>query len=98
MDSLSSTLSNRDSFVTSTDALTKTFKRLAAQARLDRRTDLHDLRHAVATQLARKGVHLHTVSAILGHSSTAFTMDVYTEEWDEGQALAAAALEEAYNL
>lgn len=80
------------------DALTKAFKRLAAQAGLDPRTRLHDLRHAVATQLARKGVHPHTVSTILGHSSTAFTMDVYTEEWDEGQEQAAAALGEAYKL
>jgi len=80
------------------DALTKAFKRLAAQVGLDPRTRLHDLRHAVATQLARKGAHPHTVSAILGHSSVAFTMDVYTEEWDEGQEQAAAALEEAYNL
>ncbi len=80
------------------DALTKAFKRLAAQAGLDPRTRLHDLRHAVATQLARKGVHPHTVSAILGHSSTAFTMDVYTEEWDEGQHQAAVALAEVLNL
>jgi hypothetical protein len=44
----------------------------------------------VATQMARKGVHPHTVSTILGHSSTTFTMDVYKDAWDEGARGAAA--------
>jgi hypothetical protein len=34
----------------------------------------------------------------MGHSSVAFTLDVYTEAWDEGAAQAASALEEALNL
>ena len=80
------------------DLFTKSFKRLALSAGLDPSTRLHDLRHAVATQLARRGVHPHTVSAILGHSSVAFTLDVYTEEWDEGAAQAATALGEALDL
>jgi len=80
------------------DTFSKTFKRLAQAADLDPRTRLHDLRHAVATQLARKGVHPHTVSAILGHSSVAFTLDVYTGDWGEGVAQAATALGEALDL
>ncbi|CAN5176471.1 site-specific integrase [soil metagenome] len=80
------------------ESFSKGFKSVALAAGLDPRTRLHDLRHAVATQLARKGVHPHTVSAILGHSSVAFTMDVYTEEWDEGAAQAATALGEALEL
>ncbi len=82
----------------SPDVFSAGFKRLALAAGLDPRTRLHDLRHAVATQLARGGVHPHTVSAILGHSSVAFTLDVYTEEWDEGAAQAATALGEALDL
>jgi integrase len=61
------------------DFFTKTFKRLALQAGLHPRTRLHDLRHGVATQLARAGVHAHTVSTVMGHSSVTFTLDVYTE-------------------
>lgn len=80
------------------ELLTRSFKRLALDAGLDSRTRLHDLRHAVATQLARNGIHPHTVSAILGHSSVAFTLDVYTENWDEGAAQAATALGEALDL
>jgi integrase len=37
-------------------------------------------------------------SSILGHSSVAFTMDVYTEDWDEGTEQAASALGNALNL
>ena len=80
------------------DRFTKTFKRLAAVAGLDPKTRLHDLRHGVATQLARAGVHPHTVSTLLGHSSVAFTMDVYTEDWDESTEQAASALGSALNL
>ena len=80
------------------DSFTKSFKRIALSAGLDPSTRLHDLRHAVATQLARNGVHPHTVSALLGHSSVAFTLDVDTENWDEGAAQAATALGEALDL
>lgn len=80
------------------DLFTKSFKRLAAGAGLDPRTRLHDLRHGVATQLARAGVHPHTVSSVMGHSSVAFTMDVYTEDWDEATEQAASALGEALDL
>jgi integrase len=37
----------------------------------------HDLRHAFATNLFKQGVSVKDVSAILGHSSEAFTMHVY---------------------
>jgi len=36
-------------------------------------TRLHDVRHAVATELGRRGVHPVIVSAVLGHASPAFT-------------------------
>ena len=39
---------------------------------------LHDLRHAVATRLLEAGVHPKVVSEALGHSSVAFTPDVYS--------------------
>jgi integrase len=80
------------------DLFTKSFKRLAASAGLDPKTGLHDLRHGVATQLGRAGVHPHTVSTVMGRSSVAFTMDVYTEDWDEGTDLAASALDNAVHL
>jgi integrase len=38
---------------------------------------LHDLRHGFATALLKAGVNVKVVSEALGHSRTAFTMDVY---------------------
>ena len=51
---------------------------------------LHDLRHAVATEMARRGVSPTGTSRVLGHASEAFTMRVY-EHPDEAMLDAAAA-------
>jgi integrase len=40
-------------------------------------TRFHDLRHGAATVRLAKGVPPKVVSEMLGHSSVAFTMDVY---------------------
>ena len=78
------------------DSFTHAFKRLARQVGLHPWTRLHDVRHAVATELGRRGVQPVIVSAVLGHASPAFTMAVYQHAWQEGPAEAAAALEEAF--
>lgn len=80
------------------DAFTKAFKRIARHAGLSPRTRLHDIRHAVATELGRRGVHSVIVSAMLGHASPAFTASVYQHAWDEGAEQVAAALGEALSL
>ena len=77
------------------DAFTKAFKRLAGQAGLHPSTRLHDIRHAVATELGRRGGHSVIVSAVLGHASPAFTAAVYQHAWQEGPHETAAALETA---
>lgn len=53
------------------------FKRLADQAGLPPMR-LHDLRHSCATLLLFKGVHFRVVMEILGHSTIAMTMNVYS--------------------
>lgn len=58
-------------------------------------TRLHDVRHAVATELGRRGVHPVIVSAVLGHASPAFTIAVYQHAWQEGPSEAERALEAA---
>lgn len=80
------------------DAFTHTFKRLVRAAGLHPSTRLHDVRHAVATELGRRGVHSVIVSAMLGHASPAFTAAVYQHAWQEGPYEAAAALESALNV
>lgn len=77
------------------DAFTRAFKRLARQAGMHPATRLHDVRHAVATELGRRGVHPVIVSAVLGHASPAFTIAVYQHVWQEGPSEAARALEAA---
>jgi integrase len=56
---------------------------------------LHDLRHAYATALLKAGVHPKIVSEALGHSSVAFTLDVYSHVIPSMQEQAAQAIEEA---
>ncbi|MGH2674331.1 MAG: site-specific integrase [Actinomycetota bacterium] len=77
------------------DSFSSAFKRLARQAGLHPATRLHDMRHAVATELGRQGVHPVIVSAVLGHASPAFTVAVYQHAWQQGQAEVASALEAA---
>jgi integrase len=78
------------------DSFTHAFKRLSRWAGLHPSTRLHDVRHAVATELGRRGVHPVIVSAVLGHASPAFTVAVYQHAWQEGLGEAAAALEAAF--
>jgi integrase len=42
------------------------------------RIRLHDLRHTFATLALQSGLHTKVISDLLGHSSTSFTMDVYS--------------------
>lgn len=59
------------------DAWGKGIRRLMVDAGLDPRTRLHDLRHGFATLMLREKVQPAVVSAMLGHSSPAFTQAVY---------------------
>jgi integrase len=69
------------------------FEVLTAQAKLPP-VRFHDLRHGAATMLIAAGQPIKVVSAILGHSTSAFTMDIYAvvaEELAEAAAVAIAA-------
>ena len=57
--------------------LTHTFGKIVARARLSR-VRFHDLRHIFASLMLMQGVHQKIVSEALGHSSVAFTLDVYS--------------------
>lgn len=52
----------------------------------------HDLRHGTATMLLAAGQPIKVISEILGHATSAFTADVYTEVADELADAAAAAI------
>ena len=53
-----------------------------------------DLRHSCATTLALLGVHPKTAQRIMGHSSIAVTLQVYTHALDEMQEDAADRVRE----
>lgn len=59
------------------EAVSKVFDRRVARWRLPRIT-FHDTRHTWATLALQAGVHPKVVSERLGHSSVAFTLDVYS--------------------
>lgn len=78
------------------DSFTKAAKQLIVNAGLDPKTRLHDLRHGVATVMLEQGVHPAVASAVLGHSSVAFTMDTYQHVIDHMTDQAATALDNAF--
>jgi integrase len=73
------------------DTYSQRFDRLSE--RLGLRVRLHDLRHGFATALLEAGVPVKVVSEALGHSSAAFTMDVYQHVLPSMQERAAEAIE-----
>ena len=59
------------------DTLTHNFARIARTAEVQS-VRFHDLRHTFASLMLIAGIHPKIVSEMLGHSSVAFTLDVYS--------------------
>jgi integrase len=76
------------------DVLSRRFQRLTIKLKLAG-VRLHDLRHWYATECLKAGVHPKVVSEALGHSSVAFTMDVYSHILPTMQETVSAAIEAA---
>ncbi len=73
--------------------LTHAFSRMATRAGL-RNVRFHDLRHTFASLMLLRGAKPKVISEALGHSSVAFTMDVYSHIIDGMQSDAMALLNE----
>ena len=58
---------------------------------------LHDLRHSAVAILIAQGVHIKAISELLGHSSVAFTLQVYGHLLEETKRETAAKMDEALN-
>ncbi len=69
------------------------FSRAAKRAGLDS-VRFHDLRHTFASLMLLRGVAPKVISEALGHSSVAFTMDVYSHIIEGMQSDAMALLDE----
>ncbi|MEX3756956.1 site-specific integrase [Mycobacteroides abscessus] len=70
----------------------RTLQKAAKELELPAGTSLHTLRHSAATSLLEDGAHIKLVSAILGHSDTAITADIYGHAPDAAQRVALDAL------
>ena len=70
-----------------------TFARIAKQAGLNG-VRFHDLRHTFASLMLLRGAKPKVISEALGHSSVAFTMDVYSHIIEGMQSDAMALLDE----
>ncbi|MDQ3877024.1 MAG: site-specific integrase [Actinomycetota bacterium] len=68
--------------------MTMRFAKLARDAGLPR-IRLHDLRHTHATLALQAGIHPKIVSERLGHSTVAFTLDIYSHALSHMQTEAA---------
>ena len=75
--------------------VTKRFQALLAAAGLPRMR-FHDLRHGAASILLAKGVHPRVVMEMLGHSTIALTMNVYSHVIPELQREAADQMEAVF--
>jgi len=85
--------SNVDSTPMDPGTLTHNFARIARRAGLPG-TRFHDLRHTFASLMLLAGIHPKIVSEMLGHSSVAFTLDVYSHVVPGLQEAAAKRLDE----
>lgn len=56
---------------------------------------LHDLRHSAVAILIAQGVHIKAISELLGHSSVAFTLQVYGHLFEETKRETALKMDEA---
>lgn len=58
----------------------------------------HQLRHTCATLLLEKGIHPKVVSDMLGHSSIAMTLDLYSHVIKSMHDIAASAMDDLFQL
>jgi integrase len=77
------------------DSFSKAAPRLAASIGVDGMR-LHDVRHGVATMLARSGLAPFETSELLGHSSPTFTAAVYQHADRESVERARRGIEQAF--
>jgi integrase len=75
--------------------LVRSFKALLKRAGLPAETRLYDLRHTCATLLLSSNVHPKYVQELLGHASTAQTLDTYSHLLEGMDGGTANAMEDA---
>ena len=72
------------------------FKNLLKKAGLPPETRFHDLRHICASLLLAKNVHPKLVQKMLGHSSIAMTLDLYSHVMQESQTVVSDTMAQVF--
>ena len=75
--------------------LADAYRAAVAAVELPKGTRTHDLRHVAASALIASGLSVAAVQAVLGHSSPAETLDVYTHLWPADEERTRQAIEAA---
>ena len=70
------------------------FKTALAKAELPLMT-IHDLRHTAASLAVQSGANVKTIQRMLGHTSAAMTLDVYSDLFEDDLDAVSAALDRA---
>lgn len=78
----------------SSDGSKSWFKTALAKADLPPMT-IHDLRHTAASLAVQSGANVKTIQRMLGHTSAAMTLDVYSDLFDSDLDAVSAALDAA---
>ena len=84
----------RHHLVNPSDPRNRSFARLLKRAGLPAATRFHDLRHTCATLLLSCNVNPKIVSEMLGHATTAITLDTYSHVLPDMQEIAVSALQD----
>ncbi|MBO1308895.1 site-specific integrase [Enterococcus sp. 669A] len=74
--------------------LTYHFHQIRKKAKLED-VHFHQLRHTFATRCLESGADIPSVSALLGHSSTQMTLDIYSDSMLEQRIIAISSMERA---
>jgi integrase len=77
------------------DDISRDWRQLVASRKLPKVT-FHALRHRHVSQLIAKGMDIMTISRKIGHSSPVVTLGVYGHLFDNGDSLAASAIEASF--
>ena len=77
----------------SPDVISRVHKKALKAAGIEERVRFHDLRHTFSTLAIQSGADVKTISSMMGHFSSAFTLDTYTHVTNQMQLAAAEKIE-----